>query len=323
MTQQHPDESRIPKIAIVLPCFNENESIRHAADQLLAIFADLIAKHEIASDSFLFFVDDGSKDDSWQILESIQQSQPAVKGLKLSRNFGHQAALLAGLMAVIAECDAAISIDADLQQDPFAITKFVAEFKRGADVVMGVRRDRGTDTWFKKQSATGFYTLMKYMGVKTIPNHADYRLLSRRALEALARFPEPDIFLRATCLQLGFRTSIVLFDVKERAFGTTKYSLVKMLRLAIHSITSFSVMPLRLVAVLGLTIFLMSVGMSGYVAWQALVVGDTIPGWASITLPIYFIGGIQLLCLGIVGEYIGHICQVVKKRPRWIEEKRI
>ncbi len=313
----------IPKIAVVLPCFNEHESIVHTTERLLEIFNGLIANKEIAENSFLYFVDDGSSDNSWQILESLNASHANVKGLKLSRNFGHQAALLAGLMAVIKDCDAAISIDADLQQDPMAITRFVAEFQRGAHVVLGVRTDRATDSWFKKQSATGFYKLMKCMGVNTIPNHADYRLLSKKALEALSLFKEPDIFLRATCMQLGFATSIVLFDVKERAFGTTKYSLTKMLRLAIHSITSFSVMPLRLVAVLGSMIFLMSLCMSGYVAWQALIVGNTIPGWASITLPIYFIGGIQLLCLGIVGEYIGHICQVVKKRPQWIEDRKL
>ena len=243
--------------------------------------------------------------------------------MKLSKNFGHQAALLAGLSEVTKHCDAAISIDADLQQDPLAIRDFVIELRKGADVVLGVRRDRGTDGWLKKQTALGFYALMRIMGVNIIPNHADYRLLSKRALEALALFPEPSIFLRATCLHLGFRVSTVLFDVSERQYGQTKYSLTKMLRLALHGITSFSVVPLRIVAIIGFVIFLSSLGMGGYVIWHSLYVGDTIPGWASITLPIYFIGGVQLLCLGVVGEYVGQIYKTVKNRLRWICEHKL
>jgi glycosyltransferase involved in cell wall biosynthesis len=243
--------------------------------------------------------------------------------LKLSRNFGHQAALLAGLTAVTRHCDAAISIDADLQQDPHAIRDFVKELHKGADIVLGVRKDRGTDGWLKKQTALAFYTLMRVLGVNIIPNHADYRLLSKRALEALALFPEPSIFLRATCLQLGFNVSTVFFEVSERQFGQTKYSLKKMLRLALHGITSCSVVPLRIVAIIGFVLFLSSLGMGAYVLWHALFVGDTIPGWASITLPIYFIGGVQLLCLGVVGEYVGQIYKTVKNRPRWICEHKL
>jgi hypothetical protein len=189
--------------------------------------------------------------------------------------------------------------------------------------VLGVRKDRGTDGWLKKQTALGFYALMRVMGVNIVPNHADYRLLSKRALEALALFTEPSIFLRATCLELGFKVSTVLFDVSERQFGQTKYSPRKMLRLALHGITSFSVVPLRIVAMIGFVIFLFSIGMGGYVIWHALIVGDTVPGWASTTLPIYFIGGVQLLCLGVVGEYVGQIYKTVKHRPRWICEHKL
>lgn len=315
--------SEAPRLAIVLPCFNESESITYTVNQLIGLINELTDEGLVSENSYLFFVDDGSTDESWAVIEKLNRNNKAIKGLKLSRNFGHQAALLAGLNTVAGDCDAAISIDADLQQDPLAIRDFVTEFRNGADVVLGVRKDRGTDGWFKKQTASGFYTLMGAMGVDTVPNHADYRLLSKRALEALALFPEPNIFLRAICLQLGFRISTVLFAVKERQYGQTKYSLKKMVRLALHGITSFSVMPLRIVAIIGFVLFLFSLGMGGYVLWQKLFVGDTVPGWASTALPIYFIGGVQLLCLGVVGEYVGQIYTTVKNRPRWISEHKL
>lgn len=321
VSNQHISEA--PQLAIVLPCFNESESIAPAVNQLTAIIQDLADERLISKDSYLFFVDDGSSDESWAIIEEFNRRNKAIKGLKLSQNFGHQAALLAGLSEVTMHCDAAISIDADLQQDPLAIRDFVNELQKGADVVLGVRKDRGTDGWLKKKTALGFYTLMRIMGVSIVPNHADYRLLSKRALEALALFPEPSIFLRATCLHLGFKVSKVFFDVSERQYGQTKYSLSKMLRLALHGITSYSVVPLRIVAIIGFMVFLSSLGMGAYVLWHSLFVGDTIPGWASITLPIYFIGGIQLLCLGVVGEYVGQIYKTVKNRPRWICEYKL
>lgn len=312
-----------PRLAIVLPCFNERESIKQASDELSTLIKEMVGKGLIAEDSYLFFVDDGSSDGTWSAIEDLHKNQQLFKGLKLSRNFGHQAALLAGLMAVTKDCDAAISIDADLQQDPRAIMDFVSRFRNGADVVLGIRSDRGTDGWIKKQTALGFYNLMGVMGVKIIPNHADYRLLSKRALEALALYSEPGIFLRATCLQLGFRVNTIFFDVRERKYGQTKYSLKKMLQLALHGITSFSVVPLRLVGVVGFLLFLFSFGMGCNVVWHALFVGDTVPGWASTILPIYFIGGIQLLCLGVVGEYVGKIYTTVKNRPRWICEDKL
>ncbi len=311
------------RLAIVVPCHNESESVNHAVTQLTALLLELANEGLTSNNSYLFFVDDGSTDETWAIIEESNRNNKLIKGLKLSHNFGHQAALLAGLSTVTNECDAAISIDADLQQDPLAIRDFLNEFHNGADIVLGVRKDRGTDGWLKKQTALWFYTLMRLMGVDIVPNHADYRLLSNRALEALALFSEPSIFLRATCLQLGFRVSKVLFDVSERQFGQTKYSIRKMLRLALHGITSFSVVPLRIVALIGFVIFLSSLGMGGYVIWHALFVGDTIPGWASITLPIYFIGGVQLLCLGVVGEYVGQIYKTVKNRPRWVCERKL
>ena len=312
-----------PRIAIVLPCFNESESIHCAVSQLAALIKELSGDQLISENSYMFFVDDGSSDDSWSIIEEFNRNNKAVKGLKLSRNFGHQAALLAGLSMVTEDCDAAISIDADLQQDPVAIREFINEFRNGSDVVLGVRRDRSTDRWLKKQTALGFYKLFGLMGVNTVPNHADYRLLSKRALRALSLFTEHDIFLRAICLQLGFQVSTVLFDVKDRQYGETKYSLKKMLSLALHGITSFSVLPLRFVAIIGFSIFLFSLVMGGYVVWRTLFVGGTVPGWASTAIPIYFIGGLQLLCLGVIGEYVGQIYTTVKKRPRWICEHKL
>jgi glycosyltransferase involved in cell wall biosynthesis len=314
---------KIPRLAIVLPCLNESESIDNVVNQLLALIGELSSEALIARDSYLYFVDDGSSDSSWQMLADWNKKSPQVKGLKLSRNFGHQAALLAGLASVAKECDVAISIDADLQQDPQAMRKFIREYKNGSEIVLGVRNDRGTDGLLKKWTATGFYTVMRLMGVNIIPNHADYRLLGKRALEALALFPEPSIFLRATCLELGFRVSLVYFDVSERQFGATKYSVRKMLRLAVHGITAFSIVPLRMVAITGLLVFFITLAMGGYVLWRTLFVGDTVPGWASTTLPIYFIGGVQLLCLGVVGEYIGQIYKTVKNRPRWISENKL
>lgn len=314
---------KVPRLAIVLPCFNESESIDSVATRLLTLTNEWISEQLIAHDSYLFFVDDGSSDNSWQLLEKWNKHDGRIKGLKLSKNFGHQAALLAGLSAVTEDCDVAISIDADLQQDPQAMRKFIHQYRAGSEIVLGVRNDRGTDGWLKKRTAKGFYTVMRAMGVNIVPDHADYRLLGKRALRALALFPEPSIFLRATCLELGFKTSIVFFNVTDREFGTTKYSLKKMLRLALHGITAFSIVPLRIVAITGLVLFLATLGMGGYVLWRTLFVGDTVPGWASTTLPIYFIGGVQLLCLGVVGEYIGQIYKTVKNRPRWICENKL
>lgn len=311
------------KLAVVVPCFNERDSLPHALSVLLGILDELVRDKLVTPDSYIFLVDDGSFDGSWEFLEAQNRTNPRVKGLKLSRNFGHQAALFAGLMEVANQCDAAISLDADLQQDPGAIRNFVLALLDGCDVVLGVRAHRGTDGLFKTLSALSFYRLMQALGVQTVPNHADYRLLSRRALRALSLYGEQSIFLRAMCLQLGFKSTVVHFEVSHRRHGETKYSIRKMLRLAIHGITSFSVTPLRFVTAIGFTFFLVSLVMGVYVAWRALYVGDTVPGWASTALPIYFIGAVQLLSLGIVGEYIGHIFTAVKNRPRWIVEDKL
>ncbi len=309
-----------PLLAIVVPCFNEQECLLRTA-QVLGAQLDAMAKGGlVAEESFLYFVDDGSTDASWSLLETIHREYPLVRALKLSRNFGHQNAVLAGLMAVAGRSDAAISIDADLQQDPGAIPEFVKQYLLGAEVVFGVRNDRASDGLRKRITALGFYRVMNVMGVNVLRNHADYRLLGPQALRALAEYPEPNIFLRAICAQLGFRTAIVRFDVVPRSKGESKYSFVMMLKLAIDGITSFSVVPLRLIAVVGALIFGGSMAMAGYILWRTLLIGDTVPGWASTALPIYFIGGIQLFCMGILGEYVAQVVSAVKRRPRYIRE---
>jgi glycosyltransferase involved in cell wall biosynthesis len=312
-----------PVLAVVVPCFNEQESIPEAVETLLAVVDQLVSAGSIAPNSFLYFIDDGSSDASWHMLRSANDHDGRVKALKLSRNFGHQNALLAGLSSIKDRCDVSISIDADLQQDPNSIGDFIKAYKDGADVVFGIRNDRNSDDIFKKNTASIFYRMMSLMGVTIIPNHADYRLLSRKALAALAEYSEPDPFLRAICAQLGFKSGTVYFDVIARKAGVSKYSLSKMLGLAVTGVTSFSVVPLRIIAVLGLLIFGVTVMMSLYVLGRTVFVHDTVPGWASTTLPIYFLGGIQLLCMGIIGEYLAKVLDTVKARPRFISEAEL
>lgn len=307
-----------PVLAIIVPCYNEVETFKYTVETLSAILNEQVEKGHISADSYMLFVDDGSADDTWNLISGVSSVQPRVRGLRLSRNFGHQYAVMAGIDAARKSCDISISIDADLQQDPRAISDFVGCYKNGAEVVFGVRRARETDGFFKKFTASGFYSLMKWMGAEVIPDHADYRLLSKRAMDTLMLFEEPHLFLRGLCPMLGFKSDVVQFDVFERRYGTTKYSLKKMLKLAVYGITSLSVVPLRLVAVIGLLCFLGSILMAAYVLWHSVVVGDTVPGWASTTLPIYFLAGIQLLSLGVIGEYVGKIFSAVQRRPRWI-----
>jgi polyisoprenyl-phosphate glycosyltransferase len=320
MKTNTPRTDSAPLLAIVAPCYNEQESIPSAIETLSSLLHEMILSGLVSDESFIYFVDDGSSDKTWSLLRDAYNTEKIVRALRLSRNFGHQYALLAGLMMVKDRCDAAVSIDADMQQDPLAIPKFVAKYREGAEIVFGVRHDRKSDNLFKKTTAQIFYYLMRLGGVPVISNHADYRLLSKKALIALSQYGESNLFLRAICTQLGLPTAAIYFEVKERLYGRSKYSLRKMFRLAIHGITSFSIVPLRLVAILGFLIFSLSILMGGYVICHALVIGDTVPGWASTTLPIYFIGGVQLLCLGIVGEYVGQVLSEVKRRPRYIND---
>lgn len=315
--------SESPTLSLVVPCFNEAEGLAETINKLTSVLNELIEKRLVSAQSFLYFVDDGSTDSSWSVISSARHADEKIRGIRLSRNFGHQNAVLAGISSVSDRCDLSITIDADLQQDPSAISAFIAEYSKGADIVFGVRKDRGRDSVMKKTTASIFYKLMVLFGVRIIPNHADYRLLNRKAMKALLLYPEYNLFLRAITLELGFKQAIVLFDVVDRATGQSKYTLHKMFALAINGITSFSVAPLRLIAILGAFIFSISTAMGCYVLYTALFSQDAVPGWASTVLPIYFIGGVQILCLGVIGEYIAQILLTTKNRPRFIIDEEL
>jgi len=314
---------KIPKLALVLPAYNEEEVLPETISRLTIVLDDLILKNQITDDSFMVFVDDGSKDRTWSLIEELSEVNTFVKGLKLSKNQGHQNALMAGMEYVADKCDCMISLDADLQQDENSIQKFLEKYQEGSEVVLGIRNDRKTDGSFKKITALGFYKVMKVMGVNVVKNHADYRLLSNRANKSLMQFEEVNLFLRGMVLLVGFKTGYVYFDVKDRFTGESKYTLSKMLGFAIDGITSFSVTPLRIISVIGFLVFFLSVVMGLYVFGTYLFTNDAVPGWASTVLPIYFIGGMQILSLGVIGEYIGKIYKETKKRPRYFVEKVI
>jgi polyisoprenyl-phosphate glycosyltransferase len=315
--------SDLPVLSIVVPCFNEATGLSETINKLKVVLGELIDNRLISSQSFLYFIDDGSTDKTWSVIVASISTSTKICGIRLSRNFGHQNAILAGISSISDRCDLSITIDADLQQDPHAIAAFIAEHSSGADIVFGVRKDRVSDRVIKKTTASIFYRLMLLLGVRIIPNHADYRLLNRKAMKALLLYPEYNLFLRAITVDLGFKQAIVLFDVVDRVAGQSKYTFHKMFALALNGITSFSVAPLRLIAVLGAVIFSISTGMGLYVLYKALFSQDTVPGWASTVLPIYFIGGIQILCLGIIGEYIAQILMNTKNRPRFIIDEEL
>jgi len=313
-----------PKLALVVPCFNEADLIENTITQLLLVLESLVQKGIISDESYLYFIDDGSTDDTWLKIITMNRNHPStVHGLKFSKNFGHQNALFAGLVAIKDKCEVSISIDADLQQDTAAIPKFIEEYRKGAEIVFGVRNSRDGDSFFKKNSALFFYNFIRFCGVNLIPNHADYRLISKKALTVLALHNEPNLFLRAICNEIGFHTAIVKFDVFPRLLGDSKYSLKKMLTLASQGILSFSVAPLRFIAVLGIFIFALSLIMSIYVLVEKFFIGNTVPGWASTVIPIYLIGGLQILCLGVVGEYMGQIYKTLKNRPNFIVDEEV
>lgn len=306
---------------IVIPCYNE-EAVLAETNRQLTELIDTWISQGILDECRILYVDDGSKDRTWEIIESLQKESPYAHGLKLAHNVGHQHALWAGLMHSVGQCDAVVSIDADLQHDIRAIEEMIAAYRDGCEVVYGVRNDRATDSAFKKKTALGFYTLMQKMGVDVIPNHADFRLLGSQALAALSQYPERNLFLRGMVRTLGFKERIVHFECHDRFAGDSKYTLRKMLNFAIDGITSFSVQPLRMIAMLGIIILILAF-FAGVYALVAYFCGKTIQGWTSILLSIWFLGGIQLLCIGVLGEYIGKNYVEVKQRPRYIIEKEI
>lgn len=310
----------LPLLSVVVPCFNEEEVLPETARRLESLLDQLASEQRIAADSHVVFVDDGSTDATWRLIKSIHERSSRIRGLKLSRNFGHQRALLAGLMN--AQGDIVVSIDADLQDDIGTIGDMIAAHAGGADVVLGVRRGRISDTRFKRSTAEAYYRLLQWMGAEIVPNHADYRLLSRRALEALRTYDESNVFLRALVMQLGFKTAQVYYERRARAAGKTKYPLRRMVSFALGGITAFSNLPLRYITAAGFLISILSFAL-GVWAISALILGFTVPGWTSTVVPIYFLGGVQLVSLGIIGEYVGRIYQEAKRRPRYIIEEAL
>ena len=309
------------KLAIVVPCYKEEEVLEICSEALRGVLNDLAAKGKITEDSFVMFVNDGSKDRTWELIESEHAKHPIqVKGVNLAGNVGHQYALTAGLLVAKDMCDISISIDADLQDDVAVIEDMVDAYYAGNDIVYGVRNDRSTDTFFKRATAQGFYKFMEVMGVKTVYNHADFRLMSKRALEHFSKFKESNLFLRGMMPLIGYNTTSVYYSRKERVAGESKYPLKKMLALAFNGITSFSVKPISLILGLGVAIIALSVLAAAY----SLIVhfmGNTVPGWTSLMLSIWLLGGLQLFAIGLVGMYIGKIYMEVKERPRYNIEK--
>lgn len=311
---------KIPVLAIVVPCYNEEAVIPETIKNLSTVLNDLISKEKIAKNSFIYLVDDGSKDRTWQIIEENSKENKKIFGQKLSRNCGHQNALLSGLLTVKDLVDCTISIDSDLQDDTSVIEQFIDEYKKGSEIVYGVRRERKVDSYFKKSSAQAFYKIMKSMGVEVVYNHADYRLASSKVLNDLASFGEVNLFLRGIFPLIGYTSSTVYYDRKKRFAGESKYPFKKMLSFAFDAVTSFSIKPLRIITTIGFIIFIGSL-VAGIWALIEYLFGNTSHGWASIVLPIYFIGGIQLLSLGVIGEYIGKMYKETKHRPRYFLEK--
>jgi glycosyltransferase involved in cell wall biosynthesis len=312
----------IPVLTIVVPCYNEEEVLPETIQQLGAVIHGLIEDKLVSQSSTILFVDDGSKDQTWRLIEQFHLSHPFVTGLKLARNAGHQSALLAGLLKAKAYSDCVVSIDADLQDDVLAIREFIIKYNEGYEIVYGVRQNRDSDTFFKRASAQGFYKLMTNMGVRIHYNHADFRLMSKRTLNELERFQEVNLFLRGIVPLIGFRSTQVFYDRKERFAGESKYPLKKMLAFALDGITSFSVTPIRFVTMMGFILFALSIVAAIYAIIGKLV-GANVSGWTSLILSVWFIGGVQLLALGLIGEYIGKIYKEVKHRPLYVIEKEI
>ena len=305
------------RLAIVVPCYNEEEVLKIASEALRGVLDDLVAREKVAPESFILFVNDGSRDRTWEIISALHAADPVFSGVDLTRNRGHQNALLAGLMTAKDRCDMAISMDADLQDDVDAVDKMIEEYHAGCDIVYGVRSSRKKDTFFKRFTAEGFYRVMNLLGAETVFNHADYRLMSRRALEGLSRFKEANLFLRGMVPMIGYRSGTVEYERGERFAGESKYPLKKMLAFAMEGITSLSVKPLRMITGLGALIFLIAAVMLTYSVYR-WAVGDTVLGWASLMCSVWAIGGLILLSLGVIGEYIGKIYLETKGRPRFL-----
>ncbi len=308
------------KLYLAIPCYNEEEVLRDSAEKLNIKFNDMMAEGKITSDSKIVFIDDGSKDRTWSIISELHNENPVFQGIKLTRNRGHQNALLCGLMTLKDKADAVISIDADLQDDINVFDEMVDKFENGCDVVYGVRSKRATDTFFKRFTAEAFYKILNRMGAKVIFNHADFRLMSRRALEAFSLYKETNIFLRGMVPLVGYKSDIVKYERAERLAGESKYPLKKMLALAWEGVTSLSIQPIRMITWLGGIVFAISLIFIIYTL-ISFFVGAAVSGWASTLCSIWALGGLQLLAIGVIGEYIGKIYLETKRRPRYIVEE--
>lgn len=314
--------TQLPTLAIVVPCYNEQEVFSSTESQLRNLVARMQQEGLVSESSFITYVDDGSRDNTWQLIEEAVEEYPEFdRGIKLGHNAGHQNALLAGMEVVKDKCDCVITIDADLQDDIEAIPEMVKDFQKGSEIVYGVRDSRDTDTWFKRTTAQTFYKTMSKMGVESVYNHADFRLMSSRAVEELLRYREDNIFLRGIVPKIGLKQSQVSYARKAREAGETKYPLKKMINFAIEGITSFSIKPVRMVFMFGVVFVLVALAIFIYTICRYFM-HDTIAGWTSLMLSIWFCTGILLLALGIIGEYVGKIFLQVKERPRYVIESR-
>lgn len=309
-------------LAIVVPCYNEEEVLETTFRALLGILQDLVDKQKIHRDSFLLLVDDGSRDRTWSLIEQGHERDARICGLKLAGNVGHQFALTAGMLEANKKCDVLISIDADLQDDIHVISEMMDKYKAGSDIVYGVRSDRRSDSFFKRTTAQCYYRMLAAMGVKTVYNHADFRLMSKRAVEEFARYQESNLYLRGMMPLLGYPSDTVYYERGERMAGESKYPLKKMLALAFNGITSFSIRPIGLITFLGGFIIICCILAAAY-ALISYVWGHVVAGWTSLILSIWFLGGVQLLSIGLIGQYIGKIYMEVKHRPRYHIEKQL
>lgn len=312
-----------PVLAIVIPCYNESDALPITVARLVQLIDKMSGRGLIGDRSFILCCNDGSMDSTWPVIERLHLADKRVKGISLAHNRGHQYALLAGLMTVRDLCDISVSIDADLQDDPEAIVRMVEEYvENGKEIVYGVRSSRRTDSWFKRTTAHMFYRLQKQLGLDTVFDHADYRLMSRRALELLSEYGESNLFLRGIIPQIGLDTAIVEYERRERVAGHTKYPIGKMLSLSVDGITSFSAKPIRIIFVLGLILLLLDISIAIYVL-GAYFRNEVISGWTSLMLSIWFLGSMILIGIGIVGEYVGKIFVEVKHRPRYAIRDRL
>lgn len=304
------------KLTIVVPAYNEEEVLTSSVQKLLAVEDQIAAQTVLGQRADILIVDDGSMDHTWDIIEKLHAMNSRVRGLRFSRNFGHQSALIAGMSEAVKTADMIVTIDADLQDDPDKIGDMVDAYADGADIVYGVRNNRETDSWFKRTTAQGYYKTLKLLGVELVPNHADFRLMSKRAVETFLQYPERNIFIRGLIPKLGFKTAEVFYKRTPRMAGESKYPLKKMLAFAWDGITSLTIAPVRLILILGTLSCLLAVGMVVY-AIVMKILGLIVHGWSSLMVSLWFLGGIQMISLGVIGEYIGKLTTEVKHRPRY------